>query len=310
MRRFVVFGAIALAALGLVFALGLGSGRQSARAQGVAALKPIQRRLLSGFATRALEQPAPPPLAPLLQSQRQAPGTTTENRGSNVRVNQDCLNLSDPDLQGRGQAQNETAIAQDPGNPARMVTASNDYRRDDSGCYTYVSANNGRRWQDSTPPLGFTRGTAFGGAARQYWEASGDPSVAWDTKGNAYLTCLTFQRGAGVTPNPDLSSAFCVLRSTGTGGASWNFPGRPVAQFDDTAGAGTTLLDKPYMTVDTTSGSPFQDRIYVTYTLFAADGTSYIYAANSREYGESFSAPKLVSTTSDLCTNDQGAPTP
>jgi hypothetical protein len=82
--------------------------------------------------------------------------------------------------------------------------------------------------------------------------------VAWDTKGNAYLTCLTFQRGAGVTPNPDLSSAFYVLRSTGTGGASWNFPGRPVAQFDDTAAAGTTLLDKPYMTVDTTSGSPFQ----------------------------------------------------
>jgi hypothetical protein len=168
MRRFVVFGAIALAALGLVFALGLGSGRQSARAQGVAALKPIQQRLLSGFATRALEQPAPPPLAPLLQSQRQAPGTTTEtgcpvNRGSNVRVNQDCLNLSDPDLQGRGQAQNETAIAQDPGNPARMVAASNDYRRGDSGCYTYVSANNGRRWQDSTPPLGFTRGRRSAG---------------------------------------------------------------------------------------------------------------------------------------------------
>jgi hypothetical protein len=315
MRRFVVFGAIALTALGVAFALGIGSGHPAARAQGVAGLKLIQQRLLSGFATRALEQPAPPPLAPLLQSQRQAPSTTTEtgcpvNRGTNIRVNQDCLNLSDPDLQGRGQAQNETAIAQDPGNPARMLAASNDYRRGDSACYTYYSTTNGRRWQDSTPPLGFTRGTAFGGAARQYWEASGDPSVAWDTKGNAYLTCLTFQRGAGVTPNPDASSAFYVLRSTGTGGASWNFPGRPVAEFNDTAGAGTTLLDKPYMTVDTGSGSPFQDRIYVTYTLFAADGTSYIYAANSRDYGETFSTPKLVSTTSALCTNDQGAPTP
>ena len=36
---------------------------------------------------------------------------------SNVKVNQDCLNLSDPDLQGRAQAQNETFIAQNPHAP-------------------------------------------------------------------------------------------------------------------------------------------------------------------------------------------------
>ena len=50
------------------------------------------------------------------------------------------------------------------------------------------------------------------------------PTVAWDTRGNAYLTCLFFDRGAAVSQNPDQSSAFYVFRSTGAGGASWNFP--------------------------------------------------------------------------------------
>ena len=138
----------------------------------------------------------------------------------------------------------------------------------------------------------------------------GDTSVAWDTKGNAYLSCQMFNRGQPVSPNPDLSSAFYVFRSTGSAGASWNFPARPVAELNDTAAAGTALLDKQLLTVDATKGSPFQDRIYVTWTLFAADGTSYIYEANSRDYGEHFSAPKLVSTDSALCTNDLGVPTP
>jgi hypothetical protein len=39
------------------------------------------------------------------------------NIGSNVKVNQNCLNVTDADLQGRGQAQNETSIAVDPNNP-------------------------------------------------------------------------------------------------------------------------------------------------------------------------------------------------
>ena len=37
-------------------------------------------------------------------------------RGNNVRVSQNCLNVTDPDLQGRAQAQNETAVAVDPNN--------------------------------------------------------------------------------------------------------------------------------------------------------------------------------------------------
>ena len=83
-----------------------------------------------------------------------------------------------------------------------------------------------------------------------------------------------------------------------------------MAEDNDTAGSGTSLLDKQLMTVDDHTSSPFRDRIYVSWTLFAADGTSYIYEAYSSDYGEHFSAPKLVSTTSTLCTNTLDLPTP
>src|SRR3954454_17540638 len=315
MRRFLL-PAVLLASAGAAAALaGLGSGRTTSEAQAtrLAALKPIQQRLVSGFARAAAEQRAG--LAPNARAQQPSLQRTLltgcpVNRGSNVRVNQNCLNLSDPDLQGRGQAQNETAIAQDSGDPRRMVSSSNDYRRGDGNCYSYYSGDGGRSWEDSTPPMGFTRGDSFGGVAREYWQAGGDTSVAWDTRGNTYLSCQMFNRGDAVSNNPDQSSAFYVFRSPGTGGASWNFPARPVAEDNDTAGSGTSLLDKQLMTVDDHTSSPFRDRIYVSWTLFAADGTSYIYEAYSKDYGEHFSPPKLVSTTSTLCSNTFELPTP
>jgi hypothetical protein len=318
MRR-LLWPALGLAILGTVAALaGLGSGGSTpaARAKPLAGLTPMQQRLLSGFARSAAEQRAG--LAPSARAAQPVPGAQHSsadgcpvNHGANVRMNQDCLTLSDPDLQGRGQAQNETAIAQDPNHPDHLVASSNDYRRGDANCYSYHSSDGGRSWQDSTPPMGFTRGAAFGGFARQYWQAGGDTSVAWDTKGNAYLSCQTFMRGQPTSNNPDQSSAFYVFRSTGTGGKSWNFPARPVAELNDVAGSGDALLDKQYMTIDDQRGSPFQDRIYVTWTLFAADGTSYIYEAFSSDYAESFSTPKLVSATSALCThNVDDTPTP
>jgi hypothetical protein len=224
-----------------------------------------------------------------------------EKRGDNVKVNQNCQNVSDPDLAGRGQAQNETAVAIDPSNKNHVIASQNDYRRGDGNCYGAYSLDGGNHWSDTTIPMGFTRGTNFGGTARQYWQAGGDTSVAWDTKGNAYFSCQVFNRGAGVSPNKDQSSAFYVFRSTGNNGASWNFPGRPVSEYNDTAGTGAALLDKQYMTVDDHSGSPFQDRVYVTWTLYDTDGTAYIYEAHSSDYAQTFSAPVLVSSDIPSC---------
>jgi hypothetical protein len=310
MRRFAL-AAVVLGAVGAVTSVaGMSTGDRPAEAARGPVLTPFQQRLASGTLSRALAQPSPS--AQALRQQQQANGPTTDdgcpvNRGANVRVNQDCQNLTDPALAGRGEAQNETAVAQDPNNPAHLVVSQNDYRRGDSSCYTAYSSDGGRTWADSTIPFSFTSGAAFGGLPRQYWQAGGDPTVAWDSKGNAYQTCLVFQRGAATTQNPDASSAFYLFRSTGTKGASWSFTGRPVAELNS---QGDALLDKELMAIDNREGSPFHDRIYVTWTLFAADGTAYIYEAYSRDYGESFSDPKLVSADSAACPDVLGAPTP
>ncbi len=231
-------------------------------------------------------------------------------RGNNVKVNQNCLNLTDPDLQGRGQSQNETSIAHDPRNAQSMVASYNDYRRGDGNCYTAYSRNGGRTWADTTVPMSFTRGTAFGNALRHYWQAGGDTSVAFDTRGNAYLSCQVFNRGTGASDNPDVSSAFYVFRSTHNGGASWNFPGRPVAEEANATQNPSILLDKQLLTVDNHVSSPYRDRVYVTYTSFASNGTAYIYSSYSSDYGEHFSKAVLVSKDSGLCANTYGLPTP
>jgi hypothetical protein len=298
---------LVLVALGAAAAMVGGAG--TARAVQPDPLGEFQERLTSGDAFTELANPNAP-TAPPRGHKRHGP-VCAQKLGSNVQVNQNCLNLSDPDLQGRGQAQNETAIAIDPQNPNRIVASYNDYRRGDGTCGSSYSTDRGKSWTDSTVPNGFTRGDAFG-KPREYWQGGGDTSVAFDTKGNAYLACQLFNRGAAVSPNVDLSSGFFIFRSTANGGASWNFTGRPARVSPDPLGTGAAPFeDKEYLTVDNTVGSPFQDRVYVTWTEFTAEGTAYIYEAHSSDYGETFSTPVLVSGNSPtLCDQTYGLPTP
>ena len=235
-------------------------------------------------------------------------GACSQRLGSNVKVNQNCLNVTDSDLQGRGQANNETFISQDPFNSSHLVASDNDYVRGDGTCGAAYSLDRGKTWNNSTIPNIFTRGP--GTVPRQYWQAAGDTSVAWDTRGNAYFSCQLFNRGTVASSNPDQSSAFVVFRSTGNNGASWNFPGRYTTVFFDPTGTGGVLEDKALMAVDASVTSPFRDRVYVTWTEFAADGTAYIYETHSSDYGQTFSPRVLVSADNGLCPVTFGVPTP
>lgn len=300
-----------LAGLLAVAAFQVGFRVPTAKALDPTAFTEEQDKLMSEFAYYELSNAN----ATLPQSQQPTSYATRgsdacpTNLSSNIKVNQNCLNLSDPDLAGRAQAQNETTVAIDPNNTNHIVAAYNDYRRGDGNCYAAYSLDKGRTWNDSTVPMSFVRGAQFN-AAREYFEAGGDPSVAWDSKGNVYYTCQMFSRGRPTTPSPDASSAVYVFRSTQNNGASWNFPGRPVVEFNDITGSSPVLEDKPYMTIDNNAGSPFQDRIYVAWTEFAADGSAYIWESYSSDYGEHFSPRHLVSVTSSLCTVTYGAGTP
>src|SRR2546421_10261873 len=281
----------------------------------------IQERLISGFAAMELGKNGDANGASQKPTSYFPRGSDScpVNQSSNIKVNQNCLNLTDPDLQGRGQSQNEESIAADPNQPNHIIASYNDYRRGDGTCGVSYSLDKGRTWNDATTPNSFTRnpGTTF---PREYWQAGGDTSVGWDSKGNAYLSCQLFKRGPATAGDPDRASGFFVFRSTQNNGASYNFPGRPVFQ----TGRQTTFLpleDKQFMGIDNSptacaSGTavatpgagctPFQDRIYVTWTEFAPSGTAFIYEAYSSDYGEHFSARHLVSVNNPLCPNAYG----
>jgi len=281
-------------------------------------------RLLSGYASYTLGNNAENGSGDQQSARTYFPrgsDSCPNNQSSNIKVNQNCLNLSDPDLQGRGQAQNEESIKVNPNNTNQLVASYNDYRRGDGTCGVSYSRDSGRTWNDVTVPNNFTRaGAAYNNTPREYWQASGDTSVAWDSKGNAYLSCQLFKRGPGTTTDPDRASGFFLFRSTLNGGASFNFPGRSIFE----TGFQRSFLpleDKQLMTVDNNPTScaagtatatpgatctPFQDRVYVSWTEFAPNGTAFIYEAYSADYGEHFSNRHLVSLTSPLCPNDYG----
>ena len=301
---------VGLIGAGVLLLGGLAAAAPEASGQpfGYNNLSPVQKRHVSGALAEELGPQSRPNAVTGARPAAQA--NCAVNRGADVKVNQDCLTVADQALTGRSQAQNETSVAVNPNNPSQIISSYNDYRRGDGTCGVSHSGNSGRTWADTTVPNGFVNGATFGGKPREYFQSAGDTSVAWDTRGNAYLSCQEFKRGSGVTEDPDQSSGFYIYRSTGNGGASFNFPGRPVAEHNDVAGAGNFLLDKQLMTVDDHKTSPYRDRVYVTWTTYPADGTAYIYGAYSSDYGEHFSAPTLISSDSALCGQQYGIPTP
>src|SRR5690349_23037279 len=184
-RRALVLGTVALLA---GCAVAIASTRGSASTAREVKMTKLQRRILSGFASFELgttpgnEATARARAMSFKQVSNPTAAACPTHHGNDIKVNQNCLNVSDRDLQGRGQAQNETAISVNP-RTGQLVATYNDYRRGDGTCGPSYSSD-GTRWSDSTLPNNFVRGTKFGGVAREYMQGAGDPSTAWDTKGN------------------------------------------------------------------------------------------------------------------------------
>lgn len=236
-----------------------------------------------------------------------------ETLGTNqIKVNQNCANQPEGDFWGRSTANNETAVAVNPANFNLVLAAANDYRLGDGHCVAYYSRDGGLTWGDSTVPIDTVPGSAFG-ALLHYWTSSGDPSVGFDSQGNAYLACLAFNRGfsQGVADKEDEFSGIYVFRSA-DGGASWLYPPSPVVETPDV----NILEDKPYMAIDSFASSPHQDTIYVTWTRFDFTDPGGVFSfkiffSRSTDRGLTFSAPAAISGTSaELCPvfSDPGQP--
>ena len=232
----------------------------------------------------------------------------------NVRANQECTNQSAPGFLGRGSGQNETAVAVNPTNPRNVLATQNDYRHGDSACGVDYSLDGGKHFGDGLLPTNFARG--FAGGARHYFTTAGDPTVAFDSTGEAYYTCLMFNRPFPTNDEGDASafgsSALGVFRSA-DGGASWSFPGDYIATTVGAARGGTVaLVDKPYMAIDINPGSPFLDRIYVSWTNYPADfSTAPIFFAYSADHGVTWHQSGMINGVSPtLCPVTFGSDAP
>ncbi len=198
--------------------------------------------------------------------------TSTTAFGSNVMTNCDSTVLP----------HNETSLAADPNDPHHLVGGSNDtelvsgHAKAVLGYYT--SFDGGTSWLNGQVPSGGFSQTS-------------DPAIGFDTLRNVYYGVVAFDLGLGGIA---LGGAIQVSRST-DGGRTF---GAPVIVERSTADE--IEEDKPYLTVDTSPGSPFLNSVYVTWTRFHFDALgnyleSPIFFSASRDGGQTWSTPREIS---------------
>src|SRR6058998_2460233 len=248
---------------------------------------------------------APDPITPTYVLSSPLDGTSVSSPA--VVVNQDPNAAS----------QNEPAIAVDPGNPNRIVVGMNDYVSRTWSCTidgtpcsalgdaysgAYFSNDGGATWC-CTPTDPAHLGTMIPGVQRLnggIYDAGGDPSVAFDSAGHVSYAGLGFDRTAPPNTVTVNKGAFDAA-----GALSWGAP-----TFINPTTSPSTLNDKEWIGVDSHVGSPFQDRVYVSWTRFLFNPHNGRYVQGpiafvySTDGGATFSTPQLV--VSDVL-YDQGS---
>jgi hypothetical protein len=184
---------------------------------------------------------------------------------------------------------NETSIAVNPTNTQNMIGGVNDYQLSvNPGGHVgesilsraHVTTDGGKTW---------TEYPVFSNSA---YQATGDPSLAFDASGHAYYGTLGFRfvSKANAT-NPDV-----LVSDSGDGGKTWRTS--RVASGSGVASSVGDLLDKEYVTA-WGSGNAL-----VTYGDFrqaqkGAVTSARIYSSVTHDFGQTWSTPTLISGSLD-----------
>ncbi len=240
------------------------------------ALEP--RNLLSGFGESLSDLRSEflqPVNNPLLAGPPATSGALGTGGSTAANVNTDTEPIAGP--------HNETSIAVDPTNPKHFIGSANDYQLvpNPDGSVTetiysraHVSFDSGQTWTNYAIPF-----------PSQY-DATGDPAVAFDADGRAYISTLGFNFNAAIIL-PD------VLVSTSTdGGRSWATP--TVLASGSSGPNGFLFNDKPYI------AAWGHGNAIVTYTAYNLDSSGNeinqpIYATVTHDGGNSWSKPVEIS---------------
>jgi hypothetical protein len=205
----------------------------------------------------------------------QAICSTSTQSGANA--NTDCEGLAGP--------HNETSIAVNPGNALNMIGGANDYQLGlNSGGHVtesvlsraHVTFDGGHTW--TMYPIIFS----------STYQASGDPSVAFDAAGHAYYATLGFRFvGPANAQNPDI-----VIANSGDGGKTWDSV--RVAQGSGNETSVGDLLDKEYVAAWGNGNA------IVTYGDFKLGQkgqtlSARIFSSITHDGGTTWSTPQVVS---------------
>lgn len=227
------------------------------------------------------------------------------------RVNQDCT--------FRRQAEEE--ITFNPADPKSLLAGQNDSRVGFNQCGIDWSTDSGRHWGDLLPPFRQkvnrpdlqlptaddpNQHTVKGDPGTDHtYDVGSDPSVAFDSQGRAFFSCVIFD------VNTDASAVFVASSPKGANGAFFfNIAslGRKFIVAEDNSPAASH--DKEFIVADTYAGSPNRDNVYVTWTVFnftcGSAGDEYcsspIFGSMSTDHGQTWSTPEEISgTSSELC---------
>jgi hypothetical protein len=191
------------------------------------------------------------------------------------------------------QPDNETSIAIDPTDPNRILTAANDYQGvlipgggfGGNALYTraMLSTDGGHTWV--THPIPY----------KQY-RATGDPAVAYDADGRAYIGTLGFgfSNGGSAFRNPDV-----LVTHSDDGGVNWSRP----SVVD--VGPGSWMSPGPSQDKEMLTALGLGNAL-VTWTRFllgkhGAYIQSPIYASITHDGGDTWSTPAEISGAASFC---------
>jgi hypothetical protein len=191
------------------------------------------------------------------------PTTSVSSSGGNVDVSNECG------------PQSETFIALNTQSTRNLAAGSNEiFRLPMRG---YFSFDGGKSWGGVDLPLPPAKGNGI--------DFGSDPGVAFDAAGNLFYSYIVvfFGNGNGIN-----GTSMAVAKST-DGGKTY-----PSVTYFSVEGGSNHFNDKPLITADVNSGSPYKNNVYAAWDAATGGSTSAgLRFARSTDHGATFSVQRI-----------------